>query len=167
MWTLKYLLNKIVETVLHYYQGRSESTSSAAFEILIINCRIEFINLLIFNRLTSNINLFIFNCLTSNLLFCKKNIFRKQKRTAVCGRTSLVLDFKLPGKIMTLYFRDINFEVPHSVHEYTKMRIPNKRCQSNMVRTFWGTCSASTLRHLGVDHFGRSSTKIYGKQEKL
>ena len=28
------------------------------------------------------------------------------------------------------------FEVPHPVHEYTIMRIPNKRYQTNTVRTF-------------------------------
>ena len=43
----------------------------------------------------------------------------------------------------------INFEVPHPVHEYTKMRIPSKRYQTNTVHTFWGTCSASALRYLG------------------
>ena len=48
-------------------QGRSEGTSSVAFEVLIIKSEIDFINLFIFNCLTSNINLFIFICLTSNI----------------------------------------------------------------------------------------------------
>ena len=60
-------------------QGRSESTSSVAFEVLIINCHIEFINLLIFNCLTSNINLFIFNYLTSNFSFPKNISFASRK----------------------------------------------------------------------------------------
>ena len=51
----------------YVHQGRSEGISSVAFEVLIINCEIDFINLFIFNCLTSNINLFIFNCLTSNI----------------------------------------------------------------------------------------------------
>ena len=85
----------------HRIQGRSEGTSSLAFEVLIVKSEIDFINLFIFNCLTSNINLFIFNCLTSNIslfnfnclssIFCfPKNIFfRKQKRTDVHGRASL------------------------------------------------------------------------------
>ena len=46
------------------------------------------------------------------------------------------------------------------MQQYTKMRIPNKRYQTNTVRTFWGTCSASVLRYLSLDHFGRYRTKI-------
>ena len=52
---------------LNHKQGRSEGTSSVAFEVVTTNCELDFINLLIFNWLTSNINLFIFNCLTSNI----------------------------------------------------------------------------------------------------
>ena len=44
-----------------YGQGRREGTSSVAFEELIINCHIYFINLFVFSCLTLNINLFIFN----------------------------------------------------------------------------------------------------------
>ena len=40
------------------FQARSEGTSSVTFEVLIINCEIDFINLFIFNYFTSNINLF-------------------------------------------------------------------------------------------------------------
>ena len=72
-------------------QGRSEGTSSVAFEVLIIKWEIDFINLFIFNCLTSNVNLFIFNCLTSNINlfnfncltsnFCfPKNIFFASRR---------------------------------------------------------------------------------------
>ena len=63
-------------------QGRSESTSSVAFEVLIINCEIDFINL------------FVFNCLTSIFVFRKHNS-RKQKKTAVYGCASLLSYFKL------------------------------------------------------------------------
>ena len=99
---INWTYNKIITFVFHWRfyfrmnQGRSESTSSVAFEVLIINCHIEFINLFIFNCLTSNINLFIFNCPTSNFCFPKKHIFQKQKRTAAYGHASLVLGFKLP-----------------------------------------------------------------------
>ena len=41
-------------------QGRGESTSNVAFEVLIINCHVEFINLFTFNCLTSNIKIFVF-----------------------------------------------------------------------------------------------------------
>ena len=39
-------------------QEHSEGTSSVAFEVLILNCKIYFINLFIFNSLMPNINLF-------------------------------------------------------------------------------------------------------------
>ena len=51
------------------------------------------------------------------------------------------------------------------MHEYTKMQIPSKRYLTNTAHTFRGTCSASALRYLGVNHFCRYRTKIYGKVE--
>ena len=48
-----------------------------------MNCQIYFINL------------FIFNLLDFKFLFPKSHIFRKQKRTGVCGSESLISDFKL------------------------------------------------------------------------
>ena len=57
-----------------------------------MNCEIDFINL--FNYLVPNINLFTFSSLTSNFSFLK-NIFHKQKRTAVYWHASIVSDFKL------------------------------------------------------------------------
>ena len=56
---------------MHHIQGRSNSTSSVAFEVLIINCQTYFI---IF---------YSFNHLSSNFCFPKKSILRRQKRTAV------------------------------------------------------------------------------------
>ena len=58
-------------------QGRSEGTSSVAFEVLIINCQIYFINLFIFNCLTLNIKLFIFQLFDVKFLFSKNHLFRK------------------------------------------------------------------------------------------
>ena len=149
--------------------GRVRATSSVAFEVLIMNCETDFINLFIFNYLALNINLFIFNCLTSNFYFLKKNVFRKKERTAVYERAFVVLDFKLIREnddLLSSRHKHI-FEVPHCVHEYTKMQIPKERYLTNMARTFWGTWSASALKYLGVDHFGRYRTKIYEKEEKL
>ena len=60
---------------MELFQGRSEGTSSVTFEVLIINCEIDFINLFIFNCLTSNVNLFYFSCLTSNFYFPKNTSF--------------------------------------------------------------------------------------------
>ena len=60
-------------------QGHREGTSSVAFEVLIMNCEIDSINLFIFNYLPLNINLFIFNCLTSNFCF-PKNIYFASRR---------------------------------------------------------------------------------------
>ena len=58
-------------------------------------------------------------------------------------------------------------DVPHPGHKYSKMQIPGKRYRTYTVHTFCGTWSTSALRYLGVDHFDRIGTKIYGKQEKL
>ena len=73
----------------HRIQGRSEGTSSLAFEVLIVKSEIDFVNLFIFNCLTSNISLFNFNCLSSIFCFPKNIFFSKQKRTDVHGRASL------------------------------------------------------------------------------
>ena len=69
----------------HKVQGRSEGTSSVAFEVLIINCQIYFINLFIFNCLALNIKLFIFKLCDVKFFFSENHVFCKQKRTAVYG----------------------------------------------------------------------------------
>ena len=81
--------------------------------------------------------------------FSKKHIFPKQQTTAVYGRASIVLDFKLTRENDDLLFsRHKNFlGVPHPVHEYTKMQIFNKRYQLTWFVLFevlgvpqlWGT----------------------------
>ena len=92
-------------------QQRSEGTSSVAFEVLIINCKICFIYLFIFNCLTLNIKLFIFKLLDVEFLFSENHAFRKQKRTAVYGLMDARPQFPIlnsPGKMMAGYLRDIN-----------------------------------------------------------
>ena len=64
-------------------QGRSEGTSSVAFEVLIINCQIYFKNSFIFNCLTLSIKLFIFKFFDVKFLLSENHVFHKQKRTAV------------------------------------------------------------------------------------
>ena len=113
---LRFLLY-FAQFFLHtYIQGRSEETAIVVFEILIINCQIDFINLFVFKGLTFNINLLIFNCLMSNFCF-SKNMFCKQKRTKKqkSRRERLFMDprpqFQIlnsPGKTMTCYLRDRN-----------------------------------------------------------
>ena len=90
-------IKRLATRAIISHQGRSEGTSSVAFEVLIINCQIYLINLLIFNCLTLTINLFI-NLFYVKFLFSKNHIFCKQKRTAVYGRASLVSDFELTRK---------------------------------------------------------------------
>ena len=60
-------------------RGNREDTSSVAFEVLIINYQIDFINLSIFYCLTSNINLFICDWLTSNFCFPKITSFTSRR----------------------------------------------------------------------------------------
>ena len=89
-----------------YIQRRSEGTSSVAFEVLIINCHIEYINLFIFNCLTSNIKLLIFNCLMSNFCFPKNMSFTSRRERLFMDAR---LEFRIlnsPGKMMTYYLRD-------------------------------------------------------------
>ena len=78
-----YQPGKITLQVSVLMQGFSEGTSSVASKVLIISCRIYFTNL------------FIFNMFDIKFLFYEKHVFRKQKRTAVYGRSFLVSDFKL------------------------------------------------------------------------
>ena len=96
-------------------QRRREGTSSVAFEVLIINCQIYFINLFIFNCLTLNIKLFIFKLFDVKFLFSQNHVFLFLfSRTEENGclwpyeRVALVSDFKLTRKMTICYFRDIN-----------------------------------------------------------
>ena len=94
-----------------FFQGCSECSSSVAFEVLIINCQIYFINSFIFNCLTLNIKLFIFKLFDVKFLFSENHVFRKQKRTAVYGAMDVRPQFRILnslGKMMTCYLRDIN-----------------------------------------------------------
>ena len=100
-----YLQPKILQ------QGRSEGTSSVAFEVLIINCQIYFINSFIFNCLTLNKKLFFFKLFDVKFLFTENHVFHKQKRTVVYGVMDARPQFlilNLLGKMITCYLRDIN-----------------------------------------------------------
>ena len=99
-----------------------------------------------------------------------EGIFRKQKRTAVYRHVSLVLDFKLTQEIMICYLREtklLRYRNLCILTEYTKMQILNKKCQTNMVHTFWGTWTDWVLKYLDLDHFGRYRTKTCGVKVKL
>ena len=92
-------------------QVRNEGTSRVAFEVLIINCQIDFINLFIFNCLTLNIKFFIFKLFDFKFLFSENHVFRKQKRTTIYGLTDVRPYFRIlnsPGKMMTSYPCEIN-----------------------------------------------------------
>ena len=65
------------------HQGRSEGTSSVAFEVLIINCQIYFINSFIFNCLTLNIKLFIFKLFDVKSLFSENHVFANRRERLV------------------------------------------------------------------------------------
>ena len=80
----------------------------------------KFVHLQLFNVKYKFVHLQLFDI---KFLFSEKYIFRKQKRAAVSRHASLVLDFKLTRENDDLLYsrhREI-FEVPHPVHEYTKM----------------------------------------------
>ena len=114
--TLKRYVSCHINLKVSYWSqlGRSESTSSVAFEMLIINCQMELINLFIFNWLTPNINVFTFNCLKSNFWFRKNISFARRKELLVMdARASLVLDRKLPREN-----DDIIFLIQRSILRY-------------------------------------------------
>ena len=81
-----------------FFQGCSECSSSVAFEVLIINCQIYFINSFIFNCLTLNIKLFIFKLFDVKIFVFRKSCLSQTEENGCLwsyGRASLVSDFKL------------------------------------------------------------------------
>ena len=78
-------------------QGRSKDASSIAFEVLLINCQIYFINFFIFNCLTLRMKLFIFKLFDVKFLFWESCLSQREENGCLWtyGRASLVSDFKL------------------------------------------------------------------------
>ena len=66
-------------------QGCSESTSSVAFEVLMIYCQIHFINSFIFHCLTLNIKLFIFKLFNVKFLFSEIMSLANRRERLVYG----------------------------------------------------------------------------------
>ena len=94
--------------------------SSVEFEVLIINCQVDFLSLLIFIGLTSNF------CFPKNIPFASR---REQLLMDVSS-----LDFKLTrenDELLSSRYKYI-FEVLHPLHKYTKMRVPDKRYRTNI-----------------------------------
>ena len=71
----------------------------------LFNFRFNVFHLQLFNIRYKFVHLQLFDV---KFLFSESHIFRKQKRTAVYGRASLALDFKLTAIIMTCYLRNTN-----------------------------------------------------------
>ena len=57
-----------------------------------------------------------------------------------------------------------SFNGSHPRNTLTKIWISGKRNWIYTAYTFWVAGSTSALRYPSEDHFGRISTKIYGKQ---
>ena len=72
-------LKQVLNHELVLKKGHSEGTSSVAFEVLIMNCQIYFLNLFIFNCLILNITLFMFSLFEVKFLFSEIHIFSKQE----------------------------------------------------------------------------------------
>ena len=89
-------------------QGRRKGTSSVAFQVLIMNCKKDFINLFIFNYLPSNKNLFILNCLTSNFCFPKNIYFSSRREQLFVDVHPYFQILNSLGKMMTCHIRDTN-----------------------------------------------------------
>ena len=105
----------IFRTLAYPEQGRRDGTSIVTFELLIMNCEIDFINLFIFNYLASNINLlvfnclalninlFIFNCLTSSSCILKNLSFTSRRERLFMDARPQFRILSSPGKMMTCY----------------------------------------------------------------
>ena len=84
---------------------------------------------------TSNINLFSFNCLTS--IFCfPKNIFFASRREPMFMDARSGFQLKQENDDLLSSRHKYIFEVPHPLHEHTKMQIPGKRYRTNTARIF-------------------------------
>ena len=149
-----------MQLLLSIFQGRSEGASSVAFEVLIINCQICFINSFIFNCLTLNIKLFIFKVFEVKFLFSENHVFRKQKRKTVYGVMDACPQFRflnLLGKMMTCYLRDINKFLRYRTlcKSILKCGFPTKGIE------LYGLYFLTQAEYLSFeDHFGRFGTKI-------
>ena len=156
-------------------QGRSEGTSSVAFEVLIINCQIYFKNSFIFNCLTLNIKLFIFRFFDVKFLFSENHVFHKQKRTAVYGVMDTRPQFRILNslrKMVTCCLRYMNKFLRYRTlcKSLLKYRFPTKG-----IELTWFLLFEILLRYseyisfdaLGLDHFGRFGTKICEIQVRL
>ena len=100
--------------------NNTRDVASVAFEVLITNSEIDFINLFIFscltsnincsifNCFTSNINLFNFNCLTSNFCFPKNISFANKRKRLFMDSCSYLRILNSSAKMMTCYLQDTN-----------------------------------------------------------
>ena len=94
-----------------------------------------FVHLQLFNVKYKFVHLQLFD---AKVLFIVKHIIRNQKRTSVNRCVPLIQDFKLTRKNDDLLpsRQKKMFEVLFSVHVYTKIRITDKRYQTNAVPIF-------------------------------
>ena len=136
-------------------QGRNESNSSVAFQVLIINCQ--------------TYKFFQLQLLDVKFLFPEKIYLPQTEENACYGRTSLFLDlkrswennlFSSKHKLFFLRYRNLFIKA-------TKMQIPDKRYCTYTVCMFWDAWRASALRYLGLEHLDGLRWKIWGIQVKL
>ena len=104
-------------------QGYSESTSSIAFEVPIINCQTCFKD-------------FQLKLLDVKFCFPKRYISHRQKRAAIMDACPYFRLLNSNEKMMTSWKHNHkSFEVLHTMHKYTKMRIPGKSHLNYTVHT--------------------------------
>ena len=150
-----------MEMFVYKHQGRSESTLSVAFEVLIIKSEIDFINLFIFNCLTSNINLFNFNCLTSNFCFPKNIFFASRRERMFMDARPQFQVFNSTGKMMTCYLRYTNKFLRSSTlcTNILKCKFPAKGIELTRLE-FLRDQEGLSFEAVGLDHFCRFGLKF-------
>ena len=114
---------------MDHIQGRSDSTSSVACEVLIINCQTYFI---IF---------FQFQTFDIKFWFSVKVYPPETEKNGCYGRVSLASGLKRTWENDDLlsWRHKYIFEVPHLVVKDTKIQIPNKRYRTCTVCIFYST----------------------------
>ena len=115
-----------------FFQGRREDTSSVVFEVLIMNCEIDFIiavHLQLFSVKYMFVHLQLFDV---KFLFSEKTYLASRRKRLFMDVRPYFRILNSPRKMRTCYLQDTNKFLRYltlcmSILKYTNMCIPGKR----------------------------------------
>ena len=147
--------------------GRSEGTSSVAFEVLLTKSEIDFINLFVFNCLKSNINLFNFNCFMSIICFPKKIFFASRRERIFMDVRPQFWVFNSTGKMMTCYLRDTNKILRYRTlcTNILRCKFPTKRTELTRLE-FFELTRLEFFSYCGQQQKYSATTKLHCNLQK-